>query len=66
MAKLTKKYSFKGATLSKDSNGKYVLTEISKDDSQDYNLSAILDAMVGTEGISFSIGEDDEVPPMDE
>lgn len=64
MAKLTKKYSFKGATLSK-SGEKYILTEISKDDSQDYNLSAILDAMIGTEGISFSIGADDEVPPMD-
>lgn len=65
MAKLTTKYSFKGATLSKNGDS-YILTEISKDDSQDYNLSAILDAMVGTEGISFSIGADDEVPPMDE
>lgn len=65
MAKITKKYSFSKAELSFD-DGKYTITEIGKDDSTDYNLSAILDSFVGQSGISLSIGIDDEVPSVKE
>ena len=61
MAKITKKYAFSKATISFE-NGKYTITEINKDDSTDYNLSAVLDSFVGLEGVSLSIGVDDEVP----
>lgn len=65
MAKITKKYSFSKAELSFD-DGKYTITEIGKDDSTDYNLSAVLDSFVGQSGISLSIGIDDEVPSVEE
>lgn len=65
MAKITKKYSFSKAEITFE-NGKYTITEIGKDDSTDYDLSAVLDSFVGLSGISLSIGVDDEVPEMTE
>lgn len=65
MAKITKKYAFSKATISFE-DGKYTITEISKDDSTDYDLSAVLDSFVGLEGVSLSIGVDDEVPAVTE
>lgn len=63
MAKITKKYAFSKASISFE-NGKYTITEITKDDSTDYNLSAVLDSFVGLDGVSLSIGVDDEVPAV--
>lgn len=63
MAKITKKYAFSKASISFE-NGKYTITEITKDDSTDYNLSAVLDSFVGLEGVSLSIGVDDDVPAV--
>lgn len=65
MAKITKKYSFSKAEISFE-DGKYTITEIGKDDSTDYNLSAVLDSFIGQSGISLSIGIDDEVPSVEE
>lgn len=65
MAKITKKYAFSKATITFE-NGKYTITEINKDDSTDYDLSAVLDSFVGLEGVSLSIGVDDDVPAVTE
>lgn len=65
MAKITKKYAFSKAIISFE-DGKYTITEISKDDSTDYDLSTVLDSFVGLEGVSLSIGVDDEVPAVTE
>lgn len=65
MAKITKKYSFSKAEITFE-DGKYTITEIGKDDSTDYNLSAVLDSFVGLSGISLSIGVDDNVPELTE
>lgn len=65
MAKKSTKVAFSKATITFE-NGKYTITEITKDDSTDYNLSAILDSFVGQEGISLSIGVDDDVPAVTE
>lgn len=65
MAKKTTKVAFSKAEISFE-DGKYTITEIGKDDSTDYNLSAVLDSFVGLSGISLSIGVDDEVPEMTE
>ena len=65
MAKITKKYAFSKASISFE-NGKYTITEITKDDSTDYNLSAVLDSFIGQEGISLSISVDDDVPAVTE
>ena len=65
MAKITKKYSFSKAEISYE-NGKYTITEIGKDDSTDYDLTAVLDSFIGLSGITLSIGVDDEVPSVEE
>lgn len=65
MAKITRKYSFsKGLIAFED--GKYTITEIGKDESTDYDLSSVLDSFVGLEGVSLSIGIDDNVPELTE
>lgn len=65
MAKIIRKYSFSKATISFE-DGKYIITEINKEDSTDYNLSAVLDSFIGLDGVSLSIGVDDEVPAVTE
>lgn len=65
MAKKSTKVAFSKASISFE-NGKYTITEITKDDSTDYDLSAVLDSFVGLEGISLSIGVDDDVPAVTE
>ena len=65
MAKKSTKVAFSKATISFE-NGKYTITEITKDDSTDYNLSAVLDSFIGLDGISLSIGVDDDVPAVTE
>ena len=65
MAKKITKVAFSKASISFE-NGKYTITEINKDDSTDYDLSAVLDSFVGLEGISLSIGVDDDVPAVTE
>ena len=65
MAKKSTKVAFSKATITFE-NGKYTITEITKDDSTDYDLSAVLDSFVGLEGISLSISTDDDVPAVTE
>ena len=65
MAKKITKVAFSKATITFE-NGKYTITEITKDDSTDYDLSAVLDSFIGQEGISLSIGVDDDVPAVTE
>lgn len=65
MAKKSTKVAFSKATITFE-NGKYTITEITKDDSTDYDLSAVLDSFMGQEGISLSIGVDDDVPAVTE
>lgn len=65
MAKKSTKVAFSKATITFE-NGKYTITEITKDDSTDYDLSAVLDSFIGQEGISLSIGVDDDVPAVTE
>ena len=65
MAKKSTKVAFSKATITFE-NGKYTITEITKDDSTDYDLSAILDSFIGQEGISLSISTDDDVPAVTE
>ena len=65
MAKKRTKVAFSKATITFE-NGKYTITEITKDDSTDYDLSAVLDSFIGQEGISLSIGVDDDVPAVTE
>ena len=63
MAKKSTKVAFSKASISFE-DGKYTITEITKDDSTDYDLSAVLDSFIGQEGISLSISTDDDVPAV--
>ena len=65
MAKKSTKVAFSKATITFE-NGKYTITEITKDDSTDYDLNAVLDSFIGQEGISLSISTDDDVPAVTE
>ena len=65
MAKKSTKVAFSKATITFE-NGKYTITEITKDDSTDYDLSAVLDSFIGQEDISLSISTDDHVPAVTE
>ena len=65
MAKKSTKVAFSKATITFE-NGKYTITEITKDDSTDYDLSAVLDSFVGLKGVSLSISTDDDVPAVTE
>ena len=60
MAKKSTKVDFSKAIITFE-NGKYTITEITKDNSTDYDLSAVLDSFVGLKGISLSIGVNDDV-----
>lgn len=63
MAKLSKKYSFTKSEIS-NIDGKYIITEVNKDSTEEFNLSDVLDNFIGLSGISLSIGVDDAVPAI--
>ena len=49
--------SFSKAILSKE-NGKYIITEVGKDDSREYDLSEVLDNWLEIENIKITISKD--------
>lgn len=65
MAKNSFKTSFSKATITKE-NGKYIITEVTKDDTKSYDLSAVLDGLVDVENLSLSINKDSELQTIDE
>ena len=48
--------SFSKAIISKE-DGKYIITEIGKDDSREYNLSEILDNWLEIEDVKITISK---------
>ena len=48
--------SFSKAILSKE-DGKYIITEVEKDDSREYNLSEILDNWLEIEDVKITISK---------
>ena len=48
--------SFSKAILSKE-NGKYIITEVGKDDSREYNLSEVLDNWLEIEDVKITISK---------
>lgn len=66
MAKKNTSIKFSKATISKEEDGRYIITEIGKDDSTEYDFSAVLDKWIGIDGLSISISADDEISPLSE
>lgn len=59
MAKLQEKYSFSKANITLE-NGKYIITEFDKDETNVYNLTDILNKFLDKDGVMLSIGIDSE------
>lgn len=51
--------SFSKAIISKE-DGKYIITEVGKDDSREYNLSEILDNWLEIEDVKITISRDNK------
>lgn len=65
MAKKTTEIAFSTGEISVQ-NGRYIITEIDKDGSIDYDLSSVLDSFVGMQNVSLSINATDEVSDISE
>lgn len=65
MAKKTTEIVFSTGEISVQ-NGRYIITEIDKDGSIDYDLSSVLDSFVGMQNVSLSINATDEVSDISE
>ena len=67
MAKKQINLTYSNASLDKteEENPRYVLTETTKDDMKLYDLSMILDSLVGNENLSITIKTVDEIPSDD-
>lgn len=65
MAKKNVSIKFIKAMLSKE-NDKYVITEITKDESKDYDFSKILDNLEGYDGLSITITTESNISSVDE
>lgn len=65
MAKKTTEIVFSTGEISVQ-NGRYIITEIDKDGSIDYDLSSVLDSFVGVQNVSLSINATDEVSDISE
>lgn len=65
MAKNSFKTSFTKASINKDGD-KYIITETSKDEETSYDLTTVLDGLIGVENISLSINKDSDLKPIEE
>ncbi len=67
MAKKQINLSYTNANLdvTNEEQQRYVLTETTKDDIKVYDLSAILNSLVGQDNVSITIKTTDEIPSDD-
>lgn len=63
MAKKSISLQFTNAELSIE-NGKYILTETSKDDTKSYSLSTFLDSLIGQE-VSLSLKNTNDIESIE-
>ena len=61
MAKKSVGFSFTNTELSKNGNDEFILTEVTKDDIKTFNLSRLIDSLVGNESVSITIKTVDEL-----
>lgn len=59
--KETKSTKFNKATITEE-DGKYIITETTKDDTKVYNLSDKLNEWLNVDGVNLTISKDSEVP----
>ena len=61
IAKRTIGIAYNNAELSLNGNGEFILTEVTKDDIKTFNLSRLIDSLVGNESVSITIKTVDEL-----
>lgn len=54
MAKRVVNDSFTNGQLSRNENGDFILTEILKDEERSYNITNILDTLIGVESVAMA------------
>lgn len=60
MAVRSKSVKFSNATITEEENGELIITEISKDDAKESNLTEELRSWLGIDGISLTIKKDNK------
>jgi hypothetical protein len=65
MAKNSISTKFTKSTITKE-EGKYIITEVTKDDTNSYDLSAVLDKLIDVEGLALTINKDNELTPLEQ
>ena len=58
MARISKSLALKGCVISHDEDGKYTVTEFTKDDSTDYSLDELLKEWLEVDSVSITIKRD--------
>lgn len=66
MAKRVINDSFSNGQLSRNENGDFVLTEICKDEERYYNITNILDSLIGAESVAMAFKNTSELEPDEE
>ena len=61
MAKKSINFNFTNTELSKNGNDEFILTEVTKDDIKTFNLSRLIDSLVGNESVSITVKTVDEL-----
>ena len=62
MAKKTVGLAYKSAELSVNESGDYILTEVTKDEEKSYNLTVLLNSLVG-QYVDLGLKTVDEIEP---
>lgn len=66
MAKRVVNDSFTNGQLTRNENGDFILTEISKDEDRSYNITNILDSLIGAESVAMAFKNTSELEPDEE
>lgn len=66
MAKRVVNDSFTNGQLTRSENGDFILTEISKDEERSYNITNILDSLIGAESVAVAFKNTSELEPDEE
>lgn len=63
MAKETINKNYVNGNVYEDDNGDIMLDEVKKDDVKTYNLSALVQSLIGSENVSITIKANKEITP---
>lgn len=66
MAKRVVNDSFSNGQLTRNENGDFILTEISKDEERSYNITNILDSLIGADDVSMAFKNTSKLEPDEE